>query len=358
MSEIEDLIDRLDLIGYEKLADHGLALPIFGRTAGANVFYTARCTVPGEPNGLIAGFDLYEPAELIPLVPEKILEASVGQPWLDVFLWEESVLVGTTREIWDTLGEARVRLEKYAPLSLLTLAEGSGVTESLQLAQKAFSWLTARYGTEKALEWRNETYFRGIVLRTLRSELGTEVERPEIRRALQEDVIVRQIGSELYLVTDSDFAETEASENLAKAASVLGFDHVVHQVGVHHIGPLRSLKMGVLRPTVVAKDRGRTTETQMRIATLRVAAGKPQGRATTTELKKEVGRYIALTDDDLLPSKTRPNESMYQQIVGNIVSHRASKNNIFAKGWAIYTGKGIQITDLGLRYLRTLRLKD
>jgi hypothetical protein len=238
------------------------------------------------------------------------------------------------------------------------LAEGSGEAESLQLAQRAFSWLAARYGKQKALEWRNETYLRGIVLRTLRSELGTEVERPEIRRALREDVVVQEVGNQLYLVTDSDFAETEAGENLAKAASVLGLGHVVHQVGLHHIGPLRSLKMGVLGSTEATKDRRRTTENEMRIATLLVAAGKPDGRATTTELKKEVGRYIALTDEDLSPSKTRPHESMYQQIVGNIVSHRVSKNNIFAKGWAIYTGDGVQITDLGLQYLRTLGLKN
>ena len=47
---------------------------------------------------------------------------------------------------------------------------------------------------------------------------------------------------------------------------------------------------------------------------------------------------------------------MYQQIVGNIVSHKGSSNNIFAKGWAIYTGDGIQITDAGREYLRTLGL--
>jgi hypothetical protein len=100
----------------------------------------------------------------------------------------------------------------------------------------------------------------------------------------------------------------------------------------------------------------RTSEYAMRIAALQVAAGKPHGKATMTELKNEVAQYVVLTPEDLLPSKTRPNEAMYQQIVGNIVSHRESRNNIFAKGWAIYTGDGIQITDAGRHHLRGLGL--
>jgi hypothetical protein len=92
----------------------------------------------------------------------------------------------------------------------------------------------------------------------------------------------------------------------------------------------------------------------MRSAALQVAASKSQGKATTTEIKNEIHQYLSLTLQDLLPSKTRPNEAMYQQIAGNIVSHRASKNNIFAMGWATYKGDGIQITDVGRQYLRAL----
>jgi hypothetical protein len=94
----------------------------------------------------------------------------------------------------------------------------------------------------------------------------------------------------------------------------------------------------------------------MRIAALRVAATKPDGKAKTTELKSEVDQYVVLTPEDLLPSKIRSNEAMYQQIVVNIISHRGSKNSIFAKGWAIYTGDGIQITAAGRQHLRTLDL--
>jgi hypothetical protein len=95
----------------------------------------------------------------------------------------------------------------------------------------------------------------------------------------------------------------------------------------------------------------RTSETEMRIAALQVARSKPNGVATTTELKEEVSRFVDLTPQDLVQSKTRRNEAMFQQIVGNIISHDKSRTNIFYKGYAVYTGDGIQITDTGRDFL-------
>ncbi len=43
---------------------------------------------------------------------------------------------------------------------------------------------------------------------------------------------------------------------------------------------------------------------------------------------------------------------MYQQIVGNIVSHHNSQTNVFARGLAVYTGDGIQITQEGRDFLQ------
>ena len=90
----------------------------------------------------------------------------------------------------------------------------------------------------------------------------------------------------------------------------------------------------------------------MRIGALRIAASKPNGRATTTQLKEEMPEYVDLTVQDLASSKTRPNESRYHQIIGNIISHQNSSSNIFERGLAVYTGDGIQITDAGREFLR------
>ena len=93
----------------------------------------------------------------------------------------------------------------------------------------------------------------------------------------------------------------------------------------------------------------RTSEPEMAVAALRIAADSPHGEVTTTELKKRIPDYVNLTSDDLIASETRRNEKLFHQIVGNIVSH--SDSNIIAEGYAEYTGSGIRITDSGRAYL-------
>jgi len=80
MNEHDESVGRLELVGYEKLTDHGLALPVFGRSPGANVFYTARSSEPGGAGGHIASFDQYDPEALVPLPREQIRETGVGEP--------------------------------------------------------------------------------------------------------------------------------------------------------------------------------------------------------------------------------------------------------------------------------------
>jgi hypothetical protein len=325
---------RLELVGYEKLTDHGLALPVFGRSQGANVYYTARSSAPGEAGGRIIGFDHYEPDRLKPLAFEQVGKTGVGDPWLDIFLWKGVPYIGSASEIWSVLADVRETIAEHAPLSLLALAEGVKRDPDLQLVHKAFSWLTKRYGRRKASEWRNDTYLRGIVLKGLQRE-----------GAYGGELVIHQDGTYItaYLGSfrskdDKMFVDSGFTENwhiFSRVVESFGF-----QPGIDRIEA---------RPK-------RTSEHVMRIAALQVAASKPHGKATTTELKNEVNQYLDLTSEDLLPSKTRPNEAMYQQIVGNIVSHRESRDNIFAMGWATYTGDGIQITEGGRQYLNTIGL--
>ena len=354
MNEHDESVGRLELVGYEKLTDHGLALPVFGRSPGANVFYTARSSEPGGAGGHITSFDQYDPEALVPLPREQIRETGVGEPWLDVFLWDDVAYAGTAPEIWNSLAEVRERVAEHSPLSLLALAEGVDPAPDLQLVQNTFSWLTRRYGRRKAEEWRNEIYLRGIILKSVRRELSAYADRAEIRRALQEEIFFHYDDNKISVFIGSRFSffDRASLDAIAGVAASLGVkaEFIIQQVRV-----MPSLKPTARQDAVV---RRRTSESEMRIAALRVAASRPNGKATTTELKNEVDRYVALTTEDRIPSKTRPNEAMYQQIIGNIVSHRGSENNIFAKGWAKYTGDGIQITDAGRKHLRTLGLHD
>ena len=85
---MSDAPEELALIGYEKLAEHGFALPCFGRTEGANTVYVARATQSGDPLASIAAFDIYEPEDMRPLPHDKTnIRAWAGGPWIDVFLW-------------------------------------------------------------------------------------------------------------------------------------------------------------------------------------------------------------------------------------------------------------------------------
>ena len=222
----------------------------------------------------------------------------------------------------------RERVAEHSPLSRLALAEGVNPAPDLQLVQKTFSWLTRRYGRKKAEEWRYQIYLRGIILKSARRELGAHADRAEIRRALQEEMVFHYDDNKISVFIGSRFSflDRASLEAIAGVAASLGVkaEFIIQQVDV----------MPSLKPTArqVAVAGHRTSENEMRIAALRVAASKPSGKATTTELKNEVDRYVALTTGDRIPSKTRPNEAMYQQIIGNIVSHRGSKNSIFAKG--------------------------
>lgn len=69
-------------------------------------------------------------------------------------------------------------------------------------------------------------------------------------------------------------------------------------------------------------------------------------------IKEKVPKYVAFTALDLKLSGTRPGESKWQQIVGNVVSHQQSSTSIFNAGYAVRTTDGIRVTDAGLAFLK------
>ncbi len=102
------------------------------------------------------------------------------------------------------------------------------------------------------------------------------------------------------------------------------------------------------------KVRDRLREPEARILALRIAAKRPNREAETTYIKDQVPKYITLTAADLKPSKTRTTEQMWQQIVGNVVSHQNVSTSIFKKGYATRMRSGIRVTEAGVAYLAKL----
>lgn len=74
--------------------------------------------------------------------------------------------------------------------------------------------------------------------------------------------------------------------------------------------------------------------------------------ASTSDVKRHVPDFIDLTSGDREMSDTRPNEELWQQVVGNIVSHRNdSPDNFINRGLIAYDGKNWTLTPAGEAYL-------
>ena len=98
----------------------------------------------------------------------------------------------------------------------------------------------------------------------------------------------------------------------------------------------------------------RLREAEARVLVLKIAAQQPNRTASTQFLKKEVPKYIELSPQDRAPSKSRPREQVWQQIVGNVISHKDVRDGPFSKGYASKTLNGLSITRKGLAYLNSI----
>ena len=99
-------------------------------------------------------------------------------------------------------------------------------------------------------------------------------------------------------------------------------------------------------------------EPEARLLALLIAAKRPGHEATTTQIKDSVPDYRELSPADLAPSPTRRGERMWQQIIGNVISHQETSTSIFRRGLAERTRNGIRVTEKGIEYLRAKGLYE
>lgn len=97
-------------------------------------------------------------------------------------------------------------------------------------------------------------------------------------------------------------------------------------------------------------------EPEARILALRIAATFPNHESSTADIKKLVPKYREFSEADLLPSKSRANETMWQQIIGNVVSHQKVGTSLFKRGLAIRIADGIRVTEKGIEFLKARNL--
>ena len=84
-----------------------------------------------------------------------------------------------------------------------------------------------------------------------------------------------------------------------------------------------------------------TARGEARVLVLEDSRTQPNRTASTQFLKKEVPKYIELSPQDRAPSKSRPREQVWQQIVGNVISHKDVRDGPFSKGYASKTLNGL-----------------
>ena len=237
MSVDDDAPEGLALIAYEKLIDHGFALPCFGRPEGANTVYVARASRPGDPAARIAGFDIYDADDRLALPPGKAArQAKVGDPWLDVFLWAGEIHVGTKSEIWSSIEPVRSDIAALAPLSLLNLAEGVAGVETSELAKAAYLWLEQCRNASTALAWQIDTYLRGLAVRDLRRCRGEAAQTASMRMGLRNiRLVLKDKTLTLHLPSELTQRGPVAASDLydyINAARAFGFEVVISRDGI------------------------------------------------------------------------------------------------------------------------------
>lgn len=96
-----------------------------------------------------------------------------------------------------------------------------------------------------------------------------------------------------------------------------------------------------------------TDEHTIAHAILQIADQQPNGIASYDLIREKLPDIVSLTQDDLAISETRPNESMWHQIMRNIQSHHDQPENYIYEGYLKHVSKtGYRITPKGKNLLK------
>ena len=222
--------DELDLklVGYRANTSHGYALPVFARFARANTLYLAHCSPSGDHLGRITGFEpsLIGGHEWLP--EEETRPVRIGEPWVDVFLWEGRPYAGTPAELWCKLEGFGEELRTIAPLSLFDAALNAGVEDADELGHIALSYLARRHGTDVADRWRHQTVTHRMM--TFIDRLGmisAEAGAQKFRVTISTDVVTLWIPSTL---AGSKVLRSQLGRYLERLSVMLGLRHELKSV--------------------------------------------------------------------------------------------------------------------------------
>lgn len=293
MTALGDSDLTMVLIAYERLTDHGLALPLFATSPTANALHAAIPSAPGDPAAHISAFELYSTTEAQVLDASQFRSAVHGDIWIDVFIWRDKVHVGTRAELWESTGAYHGEMEYASPLSLLALAEGIDRSEAARCAAVAYEWLTRNWGISRADRWRVNSYLTRLARRDLVRRYSMVPKIVEVLGSMH--LSQRQAILELRLPRIRDFRLDDLPE-LAFATKALGWqlEIVLEDLGqsatpIDDFAPARSLVMRLRH------GRGRTqTQIPLRVvdhffAGSRTLRDARTGRIRSMTLSRKAG---------------------------------------------------------------------
>jgi len=96
----------------------------------------------------------------------------------------------------------------------------------------------------------------------------------------------------------------------------------------------------------------RTTENEVALAVLKIAASNPTHTCTFDQARDEVPSHVHLSADDLQESTTRVGEPLWHQLIRNIQSHHEADGNFIYDGLLEHVPNiGYRATPTGLAHL-------
>ena len=223
--------EHLDLwlVGWYVSAGHGFSVPLFGQNEGANTLYIARCSIPGDHQGTIAGFEPVDAHDYDRIPGGCSIRLSVGDPWHDVFVWNGVGYVGTPDALWAELNSYHGDLEEKAPLSCLDLAlHADRIDEVRRLAPLALAYVDERFERPKANHWRKQLLRQWLETK-IRRDLAAHDFAEEIFRSIAvmestpDALTAIPPTSLLKALTDTGTIDN-VSESLVEMAEALGAD--------------------------------------------------------------------------------------------------------------------------------------
>jgi hypothetical protein len=87
----------------------------------------------------------------------------------------------------------------------------------------------------------------------------------------------------------------------------------------------------------------RITEAEIADIVEAILSERPNGEATIAELVDEIPNRVTLSAEDLAPSPTRNGETLWEQQVRNITSHKASPGNAIHDGRLTSIAGGLKL---------------